>query len=373
MNEDKKYNRYQRQLMLNGFGKAGQDKLLSSKVLVIGAGGLGCPALQYLAAAGVGRIGIVDFDEVELSNLQRQTLYVTEDVGKSKAETAGQKIKALNPEIRVDIFNEKIQTGNAFRLMSDYDIIVDGSDNFVTRYMVNDACVILGKPLVYGAVLRYEGQVGVFNFTDKENGSKTSYRDLFPVPPAATMSCNEVGVLGVLPGIIGSMQAAEVIKIITGVGSPLCNRLLTFNVLNNSFYTIEVLKQELHEVVYPKTKEAFMNFNYELFCDAAKIDDEITSEEMEAMCRNELVWLIDVREMEEEPVIQREDCIKIPMSTFESRLNSLPVDHKMVFICHSGKRSKLALQILKKRYPESEAYSLKGGLEAWRKSEKNEK
>lgn len=365
MGKEKNYNRYQRQILLKEFGTGGQDKLLSAKVLVVGAGGLGCPALQYLAAAGVGEIGIVDFDVVSLSNLQRQILYTTDDLGKGKAEIAANKIKALNPEIKVDFFNEKVQNNNAWELISAYDIVLDGSDNFATRYLLNDACVLLDKTLVYGAVLKFEGQVGVFNSMDRKTGIKVNYRDLFPVPPKDALSCNDVGVLGVLPGIIGTLQAAEVIKLITSIGTPLLNQFMTYNALNNSFYTFEITKQKDADMQMPLSKEEFLNFNYEWFCNPVVEDEELDVRQMEALCKTRKAWLVDVREMEETPVIYREDCVRMPLSTFEESMNSLPLDYQMVFICKTGKRSMVALHLFKKRFPDAMAFSLKGGLDAW--------
>ena len=207
-------NRYQRQIQLKEIGQLGQDKISNAKVLVIGAGGLGCPALQYLTAAGVGTIGIVDFDVVEMSNLQRQILYTVDDIGQSKAITAARKLNALNPEVKIEVYNVQITNKNALEIIENYNLIIDGSDNFATRYLINDACMLLDKPLIYGAVLRFEGQIGVFNWTDETTNNKTNYRDLFPKPPDldSAISCNDVGVLGVIPGIIGTMQATEALK-----------------------------------------------------------------------------------------------------------------------------------------------------------------
>ena len=237
MNKENNYNRYQRQIQLKEIGQLGQEKITHAKVLMIGAGGLGCPALQYLAAAGVGTIGIVDFDVIEMSNLQRQILYTVDDIGQSKAITAAKKLSLLNPEIIIDVYNVQITNNNALEILENYDIIIDGSDNFATRYLINDACVLLDKPLIYGAVLRFEGQIGVFNLADETTNSKTNYRDLFPKPPDldSSISCNDVGVLGVIPGIIGTMQATEALKIITGIGKSLTNKIISYNALENTF------------------------------------------------------------------------------------------------------------------------------------------
>ena len=228
--------RYQRHLSLPSFGEAAQLRLKASRVLVIGAGGLGCPALQYLAAAGVGKLGVVDFDLVDTSNLQRQILFTETDVGKPKARVAATRLRSMNSHIEVIEVAERLTAENALGLFSDYDIIVDGSDNFVTRYLVNDACVMTGKPLVYGAIYTFQGQVSVFNF----QGGPT-YRCLFPDPPDPedAPNCSEIGVIGVLPGLIGTLQAAEAIKVITGVGEPLSGRLLLLDALTMRQQTVQ--------------------------------------------------------------------------------------------------------------------------------------
>lgn len=257
------HKRYSRHLLLSGFGSKGQQALRAAKVLVIGAGGLGCPVLQYLTAAGIGRIGIVDFDVVDVSNLHRQILYTNNDIGKSKVYAASERLKKMNPDVQIDVFECKLEQSNALSLIAPYDVVVDGSDNFTTRYLVNDACVVLNKILVYGAVLRYEGQVGVFNYPDKA-GKKTNYRDLFPdaTVHGNGFACSDVGVLGVLPGIIGNLQAAEVIKIVTGIGNVMCNQILFYNLLQQSFYTISLSPMH-HENNFPKDENSFLNFDYE--------------------------------------------------------------------------------------------------------------
>jgi adenylyltransferase/sulfurtransferase len=240
--------KYMRQVMLKGFGIECQEKLLSSSVLVVGAGGLGCPALQYLAASGIGKIGIVDFDKVEVSNLHRQILFSENDLGKPKAIIAGEKITALNNDLSVEVHDIILDEKNGADIISGYDVVIDGTDNFQSRYAINDACVLLDKPFVYGAVFRYEGQLAIFNFLNR--GSKTTYRDLFPDPPRPNEipDCSEAGVIGVLPGIIGTMQAAEAIKIISGIGEVLANRLLTYNMLTNSFYEVEIAACEKNHI-----------------------------------------------------------------------------------------------------------------------------
>jgi len=235
---EEKY-RYSRHLLLEEVGLEGQEKLKEAKVLVIGAGGLGCPVLLYLAAAGVGTIGVIDFDTIDASNLQRQTLFSTDDVGRSKAEVAKEKLNANNPFINVIAYNEELTNKNSLEIFSAFDIIVDGTDNFHTRYMVNDACLIANKPFVYGAIHKFEGQVSVFNYQEGP-----TYRCLFPNPPEAGSipSCSEVGVVGILPGIIGTQQANQVIKIILQIGQVLSGRLMIYNALQSSFMEIEINK-----------------------------------------------------------------------------------------------------------------------------------
>jgi molybdopterin/thiamine biosynthesis adenylyltransferase len=236
--ENKRYNRH---VILDQVGLEGQLKLKAAKVLVIGAGGLGCPVLQYLTAAGVGTIGIIDFDTIDLSNLQRQILFTKNDLGKNKAEVAAQRLKQLNDQVKFKAYPERLTTKNALELFSAYDLIIDGTDNFSTRYLVNDAAVLTNKPLVYGSIYKFEGQVAVFNY---ENGA--TYRCLFPVPPKAgtVKNCSEIGVIGVLPGIIGTQQANEAIKIIVGIGKPLSGQLLIYDALKASYLTVGIQRSE---------------------------------------------------------------------------------------------------------------------------------
>lgn len=362
--------RYKRHLLLSEIGLEGQKKIKNAKVLVVGAGGLGCPALQYLAAAGVGHIGIADFDVVDLSNLQRQILYTVDDIGKSKALTAAKKLNGLNPEITIQAYNFQLTNSNALELISIYDLVIDGSDNFSTRYLVNDACVLLGKPLVYGAVLRFEGQVGVFNLTDKESNFKTSYRDLFPEPPdlISTLSCNEAGVLGVLPGIIGTMQATEALKIITGIGKPLCNKIISYNALLNTFYDFQISSEVKTTIAFPKNRSEFLNFNYEWFCNSRPNLAEISVDEFDVMRTNEKITIIDVREKDELPEVDEFKCNLVPLSDFEELVSTISSENKIVVFCKSGKRSLKALKILNETSPKYIAYSLTGGIEAWKKN-----
>lgn len=366
MNSEKTENKYQRQIILNGFGEAGQDKLTQAKVLVIGAGGLGCPALQYLTAAGVGSIGIVDFDAVDLSNLHRQILFTVDDIGKPKAQTAAMRLRRLNPDVDIKVYPFQITNSNALEIIADYDLVLDGSDNYATRYLVNDACVLLNKSLVYGAVLRFEGQVGVFNLENSETKIKTNYRDLFPKPPdaALSLSCSEAGVLGVLPGIIGTLQATEAIKIITGIGKTLANSIRTFNALENSFYEFFISPNEEAFSIIPKTKIEFEAFNYNWFCNSY-CDSEITCDEFEELRKTETISIIDVREKGELPLVTGFPAAQIPLSVFSKSIASRPFENKVVLFCQIGKRSLTALKLMKETYPHLMIYSLQGGLERW--------
>ena len=361
-------NRYQRQIQLKEIGQLGQDKITQAKVLIIGAGGLGCPALQYLAAAGVGTIGIVDFDVVEMSNLQRQILYTVDDIGQPKAITAAKRVEALNPEIKIDTYNIQITNKNALEILENYDIIIDGSDNFVTRYLINDACILLDKPLIYGAVLRFEGQIGVFNLTDKTTNSKTNYRDLFPKPPDldSAISCNEVGVLGVIPGIIGTMQATEALKIITGIGKPLTNKIISYNALENTFYDFEIVENSNPSIDYPKNKSAFLNYNYNWFCNTNLDVATLSVEEFENLRKQEKITIIDIREKGELPFVDEFSFQLIPLNEFENRVATIQTENKIVVFCKSGQRSLKAVKIIKEKYPNCRVFSLNGGIEAWK-------
>ncbi|HLG33981.1 MAG TPA: HesA/MoeB/ThiF family protein [Bacteroidia bacterium] len=368
MENKSKYHRYQRQILLKEFGVVAQEKLLKAKVLVIGAGGLGCPTLQYLAAAGVGTIGIVDFDVVEISNLQRQILFSVEDIGKPKAKVAAEKLKAFNPEILIQTFNTKLQGDNALKIISDYDVVIDGSDNFPTRYLVSDACVLLNKPLVYGSVFRFEGQVSVFNFG--EDKARTNYRDMFPVTPSPdeVQDCNEAGVIGTLPGIIGTMQANETIKIITGIGKALSNKLLTYGALENSFYEVEVFPREKSNLHLPKSKEEFLSTNYEWLCnrDAAEVK-EISTEEFERMLDENNILVIDVRNDGELPELIDISHLKIPLHRLKENIPLIEEHMKVVVFCQSGIRSVKAAGLIFEATQHENIFNLKGGIIAWKK------
>lgn len=364
-------NRYQRQLQLTGFGKKAQEKLAAAKILMIGAGGLGCPALQYLAGAGIGTLGIIDFDTVSLSNLHRQTLFTTADIGNPKVEVAAKRLRALNPEISIITYPTQLTNQNALDIIKDYDLVIDGSDNFSTRYLVNDACVLLDKSLIYGAVMRFEGQVGVFNL--ENNNLKTNYRDLFPTPPdaASVPSCNEVGVLGVLPGIIGTWQASEAIKIITGIGTPLVNKILTLNLLNNTVYEFQLAKNKQLQKEILKDKNDFLSFNYDWFCNK-NLQNIITVEAFDKLRKTEDCSIIDVRETDETPIISEFETQQLPLSYFRESITELNFNSTVVLLCQSGQRSLKALELLKKHQPTLKVFSLEGGITEWKKHNKSE-
>lgn len=355
------FHRYSRQILLPGFGREGQEKLKTSKVLVIGAGGLGSPILLYLAAAGVGTLGILDFDVVDESNLQRQVLFTTPDVGKIKAELAAQKIKALNPTITTQVYNIYLTASNALEIFSGYDLVVDGSDNLPTRYLVNDACVMLNKPLIYGAIFQFEGQVSVFNELMKDGVRGPNYRDLFPYPPPPEMvpSCSEGGVIGVLPGIIGTMMANEAIKVITGMGTTLSGRLLMFDALD---FTMRFLKIAINT----NKDEIKTLIDYEVFCNPMheKNIQEIEPEEARTLIVNNEVQLIDVREPFEFSA-SNIGGINIPLKAIDDQLALISTSKSAIILCKSGGRSRQAV-IKLQSLGYVNVINLKGGLLKWK-------
>ena len=374
MKDQNLYERYHRQIILPEFGEQGQQKLLKAKVLVIGAGGLGCPALQYLTAAGVGTIGIVDDDVVALNNLHRQVLYSVNDIGLSKAERAKQILQQLNPEIKIISYNERLTTQNALTNIEEYEIIIDGSDNFSTRYMINDACVLLNKPLVYGAISQFEGQVSVFN-PQSLNGSHVAvnYRDLFPDPPkdGEVLNCAEAGVLGVLPGIVGTMMANETIKLITGIGESLINRLLTYNALTNQVYVLNLSSRKETRSLIPKDESAFLKMDYEWLCASPVQQAEIDSAIFNNMMTKGNVDIVDVREPYEMPVVNEFTHIKIPLGQLADHTSLINSDTVIAF-CQSGRRSLQAAKILSGIFGDAKTiYSLRGGIVQWKKDRQN--
>ncbi len=361
------YERYSRQIILKEFGTIAQEKLMDAKVLVIGAGGLGCAALQYLAAAGVGTLGIIDDDVVALHNLHRQILYTMEDIGSFKVLKAKEKLNALNPEVTIITYNERIHNNNAFKILSEYNIIVDGTDNFASRYLINDACVLLNKPLVYASVSQYEGQVAVFNCTGNTETIATNYRDLFPIVTNddEILNCAEAGVLGILPGIIGNMQACETIKLITGIGKPLWNTLLTYNLLSNEIHQFQIQPTEMSHSMIPKTEDAFLQMNYKMNCQSELVPLEIEISLFDRLRESGKVEIIDVREPGELPLIDQFPSIHLPLSQINESNLEFTGDTLLLF-CQSGKRSKLAAQILSRHFgTDKTIYSLKGGILNW--------
>ncbi len=361
--------RYQRQTSLKELGESGQQRLHEAKVLVIGAGGLGCPALQYLVAAGVGTIGIADHDQVSLSNLHRQVLYSTDDIGLSKALRAADILTALNPEIEINAINTLLTSVNALDIISQYDIILDGTDNFASRYMINDACVILDKVLVYGAISRFEGQVAVFN-SPTAGRTPSNYRDLFPEIPAEAeiQNCEEAGVLGILPGIMGCMMANETIKLITGIGDPLVNRLLTYHALNSQIYEFDIPSLPDTGSLIPSTAEEFKQTDYNWLCSGVSMP-QLEHGLFAEMLDQPEISVIDVREINEMPLINEFEHQNIPLSVLRSKLASIRANTVVLF-CQSGKRSMQAAKILSEYYGNSKKiYSLKGGITNWKKRE----
>ena len=356
------FSRYERQTILPQVGLQGQRALQAGKVLVAGAGGLGCPVLQYLAAAGVGTIGIADHDLVSLHNLHRQVLYQMADIGLPKAAAAAQKLNALNPHNTYKVFTEKVDNTNIANLIQEYDVVVDGTDNFATRYLINDACMILGKPLVFGAVNRFEGQVAVFGLP-AASGEIIHYRDIFPHPPMAgeILSCAESGVLGVLPGIIGSLMANEVLKLVIGMGQPLISKMLTYNALNNDLMHWALSKHPESDALLPPDIAALQQKDYDHECGINKSLLLFAKEEVWELLKQPDALLIDVREPDETPTLNPIPHQRIPLGTLlQQGLQTVPP--VVVLVCQSGKRSLQAAQWIMQQYSTAIAYSVAGGI-----------
>ena len=347
-------------MILPGFGVAAQEKLRNAKILVVGMGGLGCPVLQYLVGAGAGHIGIMDADTVSMSNLHRQLLYSESDIGRKKVSVAAEKMQLLDAEAKIDTYPFLLTKQNALGIIEGYDLVIDATDNFSAKYLINDACVILKKPFVYGAVTRYEGQLTVFNLPSEQPES-IQYRDLFPVPPlpGEIQSCEEAGVLGVLPGIIGTMQAAEAIKLITGIGRSLYGRLYNYDLLQGKGYEIALIKNADTITI---DRESFEQMNYDFTCDDPDDITEINVAEFNRLAGQTNVFVLDVRERHEYPSIDFSDA-QIPMSELQSAIANLP-EKEICVICHQGIRSIYAAQLIKAKRNLT-VYSLKGGLTAY--------
>lgn len=358
--------RYNRHIIIPDFGLEAQQKLKAAKVLVIGSGGLGSPLLLYLAAAGVGHIGIVDFDVVDDSNLQRQVLFGVESVGHPKVEGARKRLEALNPFIRITLYNTQINSRNAMDLIRDYDLVADGTDNFQTRYLINDACVLLGKVNVYASIFQFEGQLSVFNYRHPDGTLGPNYRDLYatPPPPGLVPSCAEGGVLGVLPGIIGSMQALEVIKVITGVGDVLSGRFYSFDALTFESRTFKIRRNPSNPLngENPTIRELI---DYEEFCGLKAVEKKI--KEIDAVELHQ--WetsgvdyqIIDVREPHEYDIVNI-GAELIPLGSVVANVDRIDRRKKVVVQCKTGNRSGKAIRELEEKFGFDNLYNLKGGI-----------
>lgn len=362
--------RYNRHIIIPGFGMEAQLKLKAAKVLVIGSGGLGSPVLLYLAAAGVGTLGIVDFDVVDDSNLQRQVLFGVESVGKPKVEAARDRLLALNPHLKVNLHNTHINSSNALDIIKDYDVVADGTDNFPTRYLVNDACVLLDKPNVYASIFQFDGQVSVFNYVNKDGERGPNYRDLYPTPPPPGLvpSCAEGGVLGVLPGIVGSLQAAEVIKIITGVGEPLSGRFFTFDALQFETRTFKIKKRDDNPISGNNPTITAL-IDYEQFCGMRAVEEkpikEITVKELyDLQVKGEPIQIIDVREPHEYDIANIGGEL-IPLATVADNADAISRDKRVIVHCKMGGRSAKAIKELEEKFGFTNLYNLKGGILAY--------
>jgi adenylyltransferase/sulfurtransferase len=360
--------RYQRQMILPNFGIEAQERLKSARVLVVGAGGLGAPVLLYLVAAGIGNIGIVDPDIIESSNLHRQILFTEQDCGKKKAVVSKEKLQAMNPHCLIEVFDTYLNSSNALSIAEKYEIIVDGTDNFPTRYLVNDLCVKLGIPNVHGSIEQFTGQVSVFNFPLTSGAFGPNYRDLYPAPPCAeeVKNCAESGVLGALPGIVGACQAMETIKIITQIGVPLSGKLWLFDALS---FTSKVINfdKNFNNSFNQLSSEEIQLIDYEQFC-GTKITNAmktISAQELKEWIQNQVDFqLIDVREKSEFDQNNMQGLL-IPVNEIPTRYNEILKDKKVVVHCLSGGRSGNVIQYLEENYGYTNLYNLQGGIIAW--------
>ncbi|NJY62803.1 molybdenum cofactor biosynthesis protein [Salinimicrobium sp. CDJ15-81-2] len=330
--------RYDRQIKLNEVGVSGQEKLQKSSVLIIGVGGLGCPAAQYLAGAGIGKIGLMDHDRVSLTNLHRQTLYGEDNIGEFKAKVAKEKLQHLNSEIELVAIEEALTIENAEKIFSEYDVILDGTDNFETKYLINDACVLTGKPWVYASIYKNEAQLSVFNYKEGP-----SYRCLFPKTTQQNISCEVTGVLGVTPGILGTFQAAEVLKIILGIGNVFSGKLKVLNILEG---TEQVLTIQKNPAVIEKIR-----------------DQGIIPVTNNCRIKDENKTYLDIREIFEQPRIGSKNVLEIPMSDLDNRLWEIPKDEEIYVFCQSGKRSKKIVELLRNDYGFEHLKNVDGGIE----------
>lgn len=360
---DEELRHYSRQMAMPQFGKESQQKLKNSKIAVIGAGGLGSPVLQYLAAAGIGTIGIFDDDKVEESNLHRQVLFSISDIGKPKAGIAADRLSRLNPHIQILPYQTRITSDNATQLLTPYDLIIDGSDNFLTRYIVNDACLILDKPLVYGSIYRFEGQVTVFNHVDEYGNRGPELYDLYPEVPEAGFipDCSTAGVLGVLPGVIGSIQATEAIKIAARIGKVLSGKLLVMDLLNMDTQFLTFSSADKHRTIDKASVEGRLRSYGREPAGVPQLSPGELSELMES---SNDISLIDVRSPEEHASFNIGGRL-IPLDKIDDHNVQIPEKGKIVFYCQTGQRSARAIRVLKKRMDGQNFYHLEGGVEAW--------
>lgn len=361
--------RYSRHILIPGFGLAAQQKLKAARVLVVGSGGLGSPVLLYLAAAGIGTIGIVDFDVVDDSNLQRQVLFGVNEIGKPKVEAAKARLQALNPHIELVLYNTQLTSQNALDIIKDYDVVADGTDNFPTRYLVNDACVLLGKPNIYASIFQFEGQVSVFNYIHANGEPGPNYRDLYPTPPPPGMvpSCAEGGVLGVLPGIIGSLQALEVIKVVTGLGEPLAGRFYIFDALGFESRTFTISRRD-DNPLNGKNPTITRLIDYEQFCGVKAVETPVKEITAAALYKwqvnGEPFQLIDVREPYEYDIVNI-GAELIPLATVAEQAGKFKKDIPVVVHCKMGGRSAKAIRELEEKFGFTNLYNLKGGILAY--------
>jgi sulfur-carrier protein adenylyltransferase/sulfurtransferase len=356
-------NRYQKHLLLPQIGEAGQLKLKNAKVLVVGAGGLGCPVLLYLSAAGVGKIGIMDADVVDMTNLQRQVLYKVEDIGNPKATTAANRLAQMNDMIEYEAVRQNLKPENAESFIKNYDIVIDCTDNFTARYLINDYCVKLQKPFVYGAIHQFEGQVSVFNYIDKNGIQGPTYRCIFPEQPSELEipNCATIGVLGILPGMLGMYQANEVIKMVTGIGKVLSGQLLMVDLLENTSQKINIKRRkEAESMIFPDgEKKQKMNNNQDF-------KSEITVSELKQMLDNqEDILLLDVRNPFEYDICKLQNSLLIPMSNIPTNIKHIPKDKPVVVYCHHGMRSASVIEYLAQNHGFNNLQNLKGGINAW--------
>lgn len=353
LTEQEKY-RYSRQTNLSVVGEKGQELIKKACVLVIGAGGLGCPVLNCLAGAGIGKLGIVDFDTVDISNLHRQVLFTSQDVGKNKSEQAAKRLKELNNTIEFVAYPYRLDHTNIGSVFKDYDLIIDCTDNLVIRYLINDACVLLDKPFVYGSIHRFEGQVSIFNY----KGGPT-YRCLFPEPPTHVQNCNDIGVLPGVTGTVGTIMANEALKLIMGIGEILSGKVLHVDTLNNQFHTLSLTRKKESGQVDLNNLDQYSGFD---LCEYKNSNvKQISIDDFSNLLKTDTAFL-DVREHWEFPKITHPMILRIPLDQLEDRITEIPRDRSVVVLCQSGGRSRIAIQLLQKHFKFNNLINLENGL-----------